>query len=53
MNGVVTEKVNKIVSVHERVVNSHDSGLACVFTEGRAEDETTNSAEAIDADFDV
>ena len=53
MNGVVAEQVNKIVGVHKGVVDGHDFSLACILTEGRAEDEAADSAEAVDADFDV
>ena len=53
MDGVVFEEIDQVVDVHEGVVDGHDFGLVRVLCEGRAEDETANSAESIDTHFDV
>jgi hypothetical protein len=51
MDRVVFEQVHKVVNIHEGIIDSGNNSLAGVFSEGRAEDETANSAEAVDTKF--
>jgi hypothetical protein len=53
VNGVVLEQVDQVVQVHEWVVDGSDSGLASVLSEGRAEGQATNAAEAVDSESNV
>jgi hypothetical protein len=53
VDGVVLKEVHEVVNVHEGVVDGEDLGLLGVLSEARAEDEATDSAEAVDTDFDV
>lgn len=53
MNGVVLEQVHEVISVHEWVIDSHDSGGVLVAGEGGSENETADSSEAVDTHLDV
>jgi hypothetical protein len=52
VDGVVAEEVDKVVDVHEGVVDGHNLGFTRLLSEGGAEDETADSAETIDTHFD-
>lgn len=51
VDGVVFEEVDQVISVHEGIVDGHDLGVVGVLSESRAEDETADSAEAVDTHF--
>ena len=53
MNGVVLEEVAKVVEVHEGVVDGHNLSLVGVGGESRSHGESTDSAEAVDSEFNV
>ena len=53
MNGVVLEEVAQVVEIHEWVVDGHHLGLVGVGVHGSSEGESTDSAEAVDSEFDA
>lgn len=48
MHGIVLEEIEKVVLVHERIVDGGDLGTGV--GGGGSEDESTDSAEAVDSD---
>ena len=49
MNRVVFEEVNKVVLIHEGVVDSHHASLRRVGAEGRSAYKAANSTESVDS----
>ena len=47
MHGVVLEQVDEVVNLLTGVVDGHDLCPVCVFLEAGAEDETSDSPEAV------
>ena len=49
VDGIVLEEIGEVVDIHEGIVDSGDHSLVLVAKEGRSEDESTNTAETVDA----
>lgn len=53
VDGIVLEEVGEVIDIHEGIVNGGDHSLVLVAKEGRSEDESTNTAETVDAHSNV
>ena len=49
MDSIVLEQVDKVINVHEGVIDLHNSGFAGILGERSSSDETSDSAESIDS----
>jgi len=50
MDGVVLEKVHKVVQIHEWIVDGHNLGLVGVGGHGGSEGQSSDSSEAVDSE---